>query len=156
LNPETPACLYCQRSSDLVPLLSLQYQHEQIYICAQHLPILIHQPEMLAEFLPDGSTFGAAPGHEHSEVVVRQLNSWIVRLSIPIEPKTTELQNYQTHLLAESMLNGELPSPHFEPQRVGEVWKVIHEVRAREAPVGPSERPAARQRRPLPHRPAVS
>lgn len=66
MNPETPICLYCRRSSDLVPLLALLYRHDEIYICPQHLPILIHKPEMLAEFLPEAGSFGAAPGHDHS------------------------------------------------------------------------------------------
>jgi hypothetical protein len=66
LNADQPACLYCHRSSDLVPLLTLRYQQDDIFICPQHLPILIHKPELLAEYLPEAASFGSAAGHDHS------------------------------------------------------------------------------------------
>lgn len=38
------ACVFCERSSDVVPLLSLDYAGGRVQICPQHLPILIHDP----------------------------------------------------------------------------------------------------------------
>ena len=49
-NP--PACLYCQRADDRVPLLQVVFRGEQYWICPQHLPILIHKPDKLADQLP--------------------------------------------------------------------------------------------------------
>jgi hypothetical protein len=47
-----PACLYCQRTSEQIPLVLLEFHSEKQWICPQHLPILIHQPARLAPFLP--------------------------------------------------------------------------------------------------------
>lgn len=44
-------CLFCQRGSDAVPLLTLEYRGKNIRICAQHLPILIHDPGQLVGVL---------------------------------------------------------------------------------------------------------
>jgi hypothetical protein len=49
---ETPACLLCQRTSDVTPLLTLEYRASTIRICAQHLPVLIHDPSALVGILP--------------------------------------------------------------------------------------------------------
>jgi hypothetical protein len=50
---ETQAvCVYCERNSDLVPLLLMRYQGREVWICPQHLPVLIHRPSQLAEKLP--------------------------------------------------------------------------------------------------------
>jgi hypothetical protein len=50
LNPN--ACLACGRNSQEVPLLTLEYQGNAIRICAQHLPVLIHDPARLVGVLP--------------------------------------------------------------------------------------------------------
>lgn len=42
-------CLYCQQDDDQVPLVQLSYRGKQVSICPQHLPILIHKPEELAD-----------------------------------------------------------------------------------------------------------
>jgi hypothetical protein len=42
----------------------LQFHAEQRWICPQHLPILIHQPDKLAPFLP-GIGSWEAPDHDH-------------------------------------------------------------------------------------------
>ena len=59
----TPRCLVCERTSDEVALLSLTYRGAGYYICAPHLPILIHRPEQLAHILPGAENFG--PSAEH-------------------------------------------------------------------------------------------
>lgn len=58
-----PHCLYCERDSQQVPLLSLAYRESELWICPQHLPLLIHQPDTLADKLPGAEHFGAAEGH---------------------------------------------------------------------------------------------
>lgn len=45
-------CLVCNRGSDVTPLLSLEFRGATIRICAQHLPILIHDPAQLIGLLP--------------------------------------------------------------------------------------------------------
>ncbi len=40
-------CLNCGRTSDLVPLLRLEYREGEQWVCPQCLPILIHRPERL-------------------------------------------------------------------------------------------------------------
>ena len=45
-------CIACGRDSSATPLLSLDYRDGVIQICAQHLPILIHDPARLVGVLP--------------------------------------------------------------------------------------------------------
>jgi len=45
------ACLFCHRTADAVPLLTLEYRGADLRICAQHLPILIHDPGQLVGVL---------------------------------------------------------------------------------------------------------
>ena len=58
-------CLYCERSSDLVPLLALEYRGTGIWICPQHLPLLIHKPAQLAGKLPGAEQFATGDEHAH-------------------------------------------------------------------------------------------
>ncbi|MEE9219594.1 MAG: hypothetical protein V3U98_11070 [Acidobacteriota bacterium] len=48
----TGACLACQRGSDETPLIALQYRQSRLWICPQHLPVLIHDPTQLIGKLP--------------------------------------------------------------------------------------------------------
>jgi hypothetical protein len=57
-----PKCLVCERSSQEVPLLALQYADQQYWICPQHLPVLIHNPETLTGRLPGVENL---TGHAH-------------------------------------------------------------------------------------------
>lgn len=52
MSDQQAVCIYCERSSDLVPLLLLRYQEREMRICPQHLPVLIHRPAQLADKLP--------------------------------------------------------------------------------------------------------
>ena len=45
-------CIYCEKTADEVPLIQLAYKDKTAWICAQHLPILIHKPAQLADKLP--------------------------------------------------------------------------------------------------------
>lgn len=49
---DKPACLNCSRTDKQVPLLSLTFNEESKYICAQCFPILIHKIHLLADKLP--------------------------------------------------------------------------------------------------------
>jgi len=44
-------CFYCKISEHEVPLIRLTFHEEDLFICPQHLPILIHKPEQLAGIL---------------------------------------------------------------------------------------------------------
>ncbi|HSP33742.1 MAG TPA: hypothetical protein VLU46_05440 [Thermoanaerobaculia bacterium] len=48
----TPACLLCSRTSDVVPLIALEYRGATLRVCTQHLPVIIHDPASLAGLLP--------------------------------------------------------------------------------------------------------
>ena len=53
-------CVFCERGSDLTPLLTLEYRRSSFRICAQHLPILIHDPAQLIGRLAGAETMEAA------------------------------------------------------------------------------------------------
>ncbi len=42
-----PRCLYCGRKDSELPLINLTYQGRPLWICSEHLPILIHEPQKL-------------------------------------------------------------------------------------------------------------
>lgn len=65
MSAQQPYCLYCERTSDEVPLISMVYRGKEVWICPQHLPILIHQPAKLAHKLPGAEHLQAAEGHDH-------------------------------------------------------------------------------------------
>jgi hypothetical protein len=44
-------CVVCECGSDTIPLILFEYRGEQLRICSQHLPILIHKPEQLVGYL---------------------------------------------------------------------------------------------------------
>lgn len=61
MTENTPRCLVCQETSQEIPLLKLEYQEREYYICPQHFPILIHQPQKLVGLLPGAEKL---QGHE--------------------------------------------------------------------------------------------
>lgn len=63
--PADKYCLYCERDSSQIPLLSLDFQGQILSICAQHLPILIHSPAKLADKLPGLAQVPPAESHHH-------------------------------------------------------------------------------------------
>lgn len=64
MSSDKAVCLVCKRDSDEIPLISFEYKGSGLYICPQHLPILIHDPTKLAEVLPGADGFQAA---EHND-----------------------------------------------------------------------------------------
>ena len=57
-------CVHCNRTSDQVPLIPMNYKDEHYWICPQHLPILIHKPQMLVGKLPGVENL-TAEGNDH-------------------------------------------------------------------------------------------
>ena len=45
------ACLVCKNPSSEVPVTKFYYQESEFYICPQHIPVLIHNPEQLVGLL---------------------------------------------------------------------------------------------------------
>lgn len=58
-----PQCLVCARSSDEVPLLVLRHREADVFICPEHLPVLVHNPAQLAGKLPGAANLAPA-AHE--------------------------------------------------------------------------------------------
>jgi hypothetical protein len=63
--PDEANCIVCKRNTQQAPLLSIQYQGEIYWICPQHLPVLIHTPEQLAEKLPGVENLPHPEEHQH-------------------------------------------------------------------------------------------
>jgi len=59
-----PRCLACNRTGKQIPLITLEYQNQQFWICPQHLPMLIHDPRSLTGKLPGAEGMEAA---EHKD-----------------------------------------------------------------------------------------
>ncbi len=45
-------CLVCKKSAQEVPVTKFYYQETHFYICPQHIPVLIHDPQKLVGLLP--------------------------------------------------------------------------------------------------------
>jgi len=53
-------CLVCRKGSREVPLIAFRYKGSDLWICPQHLPILIHDPAKLAGTLPGAESLSPA------------------------------------------------------------------------------------------------
>lgn len=56
---EDKKCLYCQQDEEQVPLVQLAFKGSNYYICPQHIPVLIHNPDQLQGMLPDAENLQA-------------------------------------------------------------------------------------------------
>jgi hypothetical protein len=63
-NTAPAKCLACDRDSQAIPLLRLEYQGQTLWICPQHLPILIHDPTRLAGRLAGAETMEPSDHHD--------------------------------------------------------------------------------------------
>ena len=54
------SCLHCKRDDSATPLIRLAYQGGFLWICPQHLPILIHEPRTLTGTLPGAENLSPA------------------------------------------------------------------------------------------------
>lgn len=57
-------CLACQRDTRATPLVPLDYMDQTLWICPQHLPILIHDPARLIGVLPGAENLSPAEHHD--------------------------------------------------------------------------------------------
>jgi len=57
-------CLACGRGADETPLIVLEYRGESLRICAQHLPVLIHDPGQLVGRLAGAENLRPADHHD--------------------------------------------------------------------------------------------
>ena len=64
MTESRPNCVFCERNSDQVPLLTPNFQGKQISICPQHLPVLIHDPAQLIGKLPGAENLSPADHHD--------------------------------------------------------------------------------------------
>jgi len=48
-----PACLVCDVTDEQAPLVRLVYRGERVWICPQHMPVLIHNTDELAARLAE-------------------------------------------------------------------------------------------------------
>ena len=60
----TPKCLACGQDSSSIPLLPLEYQGGRLWICPQHLPVLIHNPTLLTGKLAGAENMKPADHHD--------------------------------------------------------------------------------------------
>ena len=51
-NHDKKHCLVCQRDEQTVPLVRVDYKGNKYWICPQHIPVLIHDPQQLEGMLP--------------------------------------------------------------------------------------------------------
>jgi hypothetical protein len=57
-------CLACERGPDVTPLIPLEYREERLWICPQHLPLLIHDPGQLVGRLAGAEHLRPAEHHD--------------------------------------------------------------------------------------------
>jgi hypothetical protein len=59
-NDRVAKCVACGRGSDEIPLIVLEYRGEPTWICPQHMPALIHQPQSLVGKVPGADRLSPA------------------------------------------------------------------------------------------------
>ena len=57
-------CLSCNRDDLSTPLIPLDYRGQRVWICPQHLPILIHDPVQLVGKLVGAEQLKPADHHD--------------------------------------------------------------------------------------------
>ncbi len=58
-NHDEKHCLVCKRDEQTVPLVQVDYKGKKYWICPQHIPVLIHDPQSLEGLLPDAGSMQA-------------------------------------------------------------------------------------------------
>lgn len=54
---KTKACLVCKKESTEIPVTKFYYKNDEFYICPQHMPVIIHNPQQLVGLLDGADTF---------------------------------------------------------------------------------------------------
>jgi hypothetical protein len=57
-------CVACGQGADSVPLIAFEFHGKAAHICAQHLPVLIHDPAQLAGRLEGAEALSPAEHHD--------------------------------------------------------------------------------------------
>ena len=52
-------CIVCNSSKEEVPVTKFEYKNSEFYICPQHIPVLIHDPQKLVGLIPDADKLNA-------------------------------------------------------------------------------------------------
>ena len=52
-------CIVCERNEDQIPLVKFDYKQTYFWICPQHIPVIIHNPEQLAGKVTGAENFEA-------------------------------------------------------------------------------------------------
>lgn len=52
-------CILCDKDENEVPLIVLAYKGQELRICPQHVPVLIHDPQKLVGILEGAENFTA-------------------------------------------------------------------------------------------------
>ena len=52
-------CLVCNQDENQVPLVQVDYKQRNYFICPQHIPMLIHNPDQLEGKLPGAENMQA-------------------------------------------------------------------------------------------------
>jgi hypothetical protein len=49
----------CNSNKNEVPVTKFEYKNIEFYICPQHIPVLIHDPQKLVGLIPDADKLNA-------------------------------------------------------------------------------------------------
>ncbi len=52
---EKKECLVCKRDDQTIPLIQITYKEKVLWICPEHMPILIHKTDQLLAMLENES-----------------------------------------------------------------------------------------------------
>ncbi len=56
---DNKTCLVCKKTEDEIPLVIMTYKGQEVRICPQHVPLLIHEPHKLAGLIDNAENFPA-------------------------------------------------------------------------------------------------
>ena len=54
---QVKACLVCKKTSTEIPVTKFYYQESEFYICPQHMPVIIHNPQQLIGLIDGADSF---------------------------------------------------------------------------------------------------
>ena len=56
---QVKACLVCKKTAAEIPVTKFYYQESEFYICPQHMPTIIHNPQELIGLIDGADEFTA-------------------------------------------------------------------------------------------------
>jgi hypothetical protein len=65
MSTKVEKCIFCEQNSEQVPLIKFQFRKNDLAICPQHLPVLIHDPSKLIGKLPGAEDLNPADESHH-------------------------------------------------------------------------------------------